>query len=173
MRSRLFRLTVAITAVCAGLASGLAAPAVRASVEAAAAPSFTFGAAGDMGASRSAAATLTNLGSAGTDFFLHLGDFSYGEAIPGGTSTNPDPVAAEAQNWCTFVKTKANLPATYPYELVSGGHVSQATSGEDGPLEDYTACLPDQLHSTVAPASEYGKDYYFDYPPSAPLARVF
>ena len=56
---------------------------------------------------------------------------------------------------------------------MSGGHVSQATSGQDGPLEQYTACLPDQLHSTVAPGSEYGKDYYFDYPAAAPLARVF
>ncbi|HLJ09259.1 MAG TPA: Ig-like domain-containing protein, partial [Acidimicrobiia bacterium] len=174
MRTRLFRLTVAVAALSAGLASALAGPAVRAAVDPpAATPSFTFGAAGDMGAAKSAATTLTNLGQAGTSFFLHLGDFSYGETIPGGTSTNPDPAAAEAENWCNFVKTKANLPSGYPYELVSGGHVSQAISGQDGPLEDYTACLPDQLHSTVAPGSEYGKDYYFDYPPAAPLARVF
>ncbi len=174
MRTRLFRLTVAVAALSAGLASALAGPAVRAAVDPpAATPSFTIGAAGDMGAAKSAATTLTNLGQAGTSFFLHLGDFSYGETIPGGTSTNPDPAAAEAENWCNFVKTKANLPSGYPYELVSGGHVSQAISGQDGPLEDYTACLPDQLHSTVAPGSEYGKDYYFDYPPAAPLARVF
>jgi hypothetical protein len=174
MRSRLFRLIAALTVVGAGLASALTAPGVRASVGATAAESsFTFGAAGDMGAARNAATTLTNLGQAGTSFFLHLGDFSYGEAIPGGTSTNPDPAAAEAENWCTFVKTKANLPSGYPYELVSGGHVSQSLSAQDGPLEDYTACLPDQLHSTIAPGSEYGKDYYFDYPQGAPLARVF
>jgi len=166
MRSRLLRLLAAVTVVGAGLASALVAPGARAEVGATAAePSFTFGAAGDMGAGKAAAATLTNLGQAGTSFFLHLGDFSYGESVPGAD--------ASPASWCTFVRTKANLPTGYPYELVSGGHVSQATSGQDGPLEQYTACLPDQLHSTIAPGSEYGKDYYFDYPPGAPLARVF
>jgi hypothetical protein len=125
---------------------------------------FSFGAAGDMGASRTAATTLANLHNAGTDFFLHLGDFSYGQTVPGGGNTPAD--------WCNFVRTNSGLPANYPYELVSGGHSSQAKVGEDGPIESYTACLPDQLHSTVAPGSEYGKDYYFDYPPNAPLARV-
>ena len=126
---------------------------------------FTFGAAGDMGAGRAAAATLANLHGAGTDFFLHLGDFSYGQTVPGGGNTPAD--------WCNFVRGNANLPANYPYELVSGGHASQATKGQDGPIESYTACLPDQMQSTIAPGSEYGKDYYFDYPPGAPLARVF
>ena len=163
MRSRLFRLAAVLAVVGAGLASALA-PGVRAAVDGAA-PSFTFGAAGDMGAGKGAAATLTNLGQAGTDFFLHLGDFSYGEAPPGGDTT--------PASWCQFVQTTAKLPSGYPYELLSGGHVSQATSGQDGPLEQYTACLPDQLHSTIAPGSEYGKDYYFDYPSGAPLARVF
>ncbi|HEV7536528.1 MAG TPA: metallophosphoesterase, partial [Acidimicrobiia bacterium] len=127
--------------------------------------SFTFGAAGDMGVGSGATATLAQLGTAGTDFFLHLGDFSYGGTALGFGNTPAD--------WCKFVQTKANLPANYPYELVSGGHVSQAASGQDGPLQSYTACLPDQMHSTIAPGSEYGKDYYFDYPATAPLARVF
>jgi hypothetical protein len=122
------------------------------------ASSFTFGAAGDMGAGPAAATTLANLHNAGTDFFLHLGDFSYGEITP-------------ETAWCDFVKSKVG--AAYPYELVSGGHVSQATSGQDGPIESYTACLPDQMHSTVASGSEYGKDSYFDYPTGSPLARVF
>jgi hypothetical protein len=164
MRSRLLTLIVGLAAVGAALAPALNAPPVRAAADGPP-PSFTFGAAGDMGAGKAAAATLTNLGQAGTSFFLHLGDFSYGETIPGADAT--------PASWCNFVKTKANLPSGYPYELVSGGHVSQATSGEDGPLEQYTACLPDQLHSTIAPGSEYGKDYYFDYPAAAPLARVF
>jgi hypothetical protein len=128
--------------------------------------SFTFGAAGDMGVGKAAAATLANLGGAGTDFFLHLGDFSYGGRVPGGGNTPAD--------WCKFVQTKSGLPATYPYELLSGGHASQATSGQDGPIESYAACLPDRMGSTVAPGSAYGKDYYFDYPQgSPPLARVF
>jgi len=161
VRPRLLPVAVALAVVTSALALG---PGVHATVVNPA-PSFTFGAAGDMGAARAAAATLTNLGHAGTDFFLHLGDFSYGESPPGG---DPSPAS-----WCRFVQTTANLPANYPYELVSGGHVSQATTAEDGPIESYTACLPDQMHSTIAPGSEYGKDYYFDYPPAAPLARVF
>jgi hypothetical protein len=154
-----------ITAVLAAALTALGlVPQVPASV-ASTPSSFTFGAAGDMGAGHAAAATLTNLGNAGTDFFLHLGDFSYGETVPGAGATPAD--------WCRFVQTRAKLPATYPYELVSGGHASQATKGQDGPIESYTACLPDRMHSTVAPGSQYGKDYYFDYPLGSPLARVF
>jgi hypothetical protein len=159
-------MAVALAAVGGALVPALAVAPVRAAVDGSAAtPSFTFGAAGDMGAGKAAASTLGNLGQAGTSFFLHLGDFSYGETPPGGTAT--------PASWCQFVQTAANLPPGYPYELVSGGHVSQAIKGQDGPLEQYTACLPDQLHSTIAPGSEYGKDYFFDYPAGAPLARVF
>src|SRR4051812_5264712 len=71
--------------------------------------SFTFGAAGDMGVSSGATATLAQLGTAGTDFFPHLGDFSYGGTALGFGNTPAD--------WCKFVHTKANLPADYPYEL--------------------------------------------------------
>jgi hypothetical protein len=162
--SRLRRGKVRIAVLAAAVAPpGLVA--TNAPVRANPPASFTFGAAGDMGAGSAAAATLTNLHSAGTDFFLHLGDFSYGETVKGSGATPAD--------WCQFVQGTANLGSSFPYELVSGGHVSQATSAQDGPLEQYTACLPDQLRSTVAPGSEYGKDYYFDYPAAAPLARVF
>jgi len=160
MRRRL-RLVVALATLATGLGFIPQAPAGRAATP----TSFTFGAAGDMGVSSAAAATLGNIHRVAPDFFLHLGDFSYGGTVPGAGNTPAD--------WCNFVKTKASLPTNYPYELVSGGHASQATKGQDGPLESYTACLPDQLHSTIAPGSEYGKDYYFDYPAGAPLTRVF
>ena len=161
MRLRKLRASVTLAAAVTALGLVPSAPARGAGT----APSFTFGAAGDMGVGSAAAATLRNLGQAGTDFFLHLGDFSYGQAPRGGDTT--------PASWCNFVRSTANLPANYPYELVSGGHASQAGSAQDGPIESYAACLPDQMHSTVAPGSEYGKDYYFDYPPTAPLARVF
>jgi len=161
MRCRKLRITVAVTVAVGALGLVPNTPASVASTPS----SFTFGAAGDMGAGPAAAATLANLGGAGTDFFLHLGDFSYGEKVKGATASPAD--------WCKFVQSNANLPANYPYELLSGGHASQATSAQDGLIESYTACLPDQMHSTVAPGSEYGKDYYFDYPPVSPLARVF
>ena len=159
MRGRKLRTAVVLVAVAATLSvvphAGVAATP----------SSFTFGAAGDMGVGSAAAATLANLGGAGTDFFLHLGDFSYGGKVNGAGNTPAD--------WCKFVQSTANLPADYPYELVSGGHTSQASSAQDGPIESYTACLPDRMGSTVAPGSAYGKDYYFDYPHDAPLARVF
>jgi hypothetical protein len=159
MRCRKLRISVVLAALGAALSL------VSHPSDAATPSSFTFGAAGDMGVGRAAAATLGNLGQAGTDFFLHLGDFSYGGTVPGAGNTPAD--------WCKFVQSKSGLPATFPYELVSGGHSSQAAKGQDGPIESYTACLPDQMHSTIAPGSEYGKDYYFDYPAAAPLARVF
>jgi hypothetical protein len=159
MRGRKLRISVVLTALAVILSlvphPGVAAPP----------SSFTFGAAGDMGVGSAAAATLANLGNAGTDFFLHLGDFSYGGTVRGAGNTPAD--------WCKFVQSKANLPSSYPYELVSGGHVSQASSAQDGPIESYTACLPDRMGSTAAPGSAYGKDYYFDYPQGSPLARVF
>jgi hypothetical protein len=160
MRCRKLGISVVLTALAAPLSLVVSHASFAATPS-----SFTFGAAGDMGVGRSAAATLANLGGAGTDFFLHLGDFSYGGTVPGAGNTPGD--------WCKFVQSKSGLPATYPYELVSGGHASQSTSSQDGPIESYTACLPDQMGSTVAPGSEYGKDYYFDYPKGSPLARVF
>ncbi len=161
MRRSKFRMTVALVAAVGALGLTPNTPAGVASTPS----SFTFGAAGDMGAGPYAAATLANLGSAGTDFFLHLGDFSYGETVKGAGATPGD--------WCAFVRNTASLPANYPYELVSGGHASQSKSAQDGPVESYTACLPDQMQSTVAPGSVYGKDYFFDYPSGSPLARAF
>src|SRR5437870_5510209 len=113
MTSRRLRTIVVTAAVLTGLALLPTAPPGVAQTPS----SFTFGAAGDMGAGKAAAATLTNLGGAGNDFFLHLGDFSYGEKV---TGANASPAS-----WCKFVQSTANLPANYPYELLSGGHASQ------------------------------------------------
>jgi hypothetical protein len=116
--------------------------------------SFTFGAAGDMGGSKDAAATLTALSRAGTDFFLHVGDMSYREIMP-------EPA------WCNFVRTRVGT--SFPYEIVSGEHDAGGLYGGPGQLiSNFAACMPDHMGST----GTYAKQYYFDYPPSAPLARV-
>jgi len=105
-----------------------------------------------MGAGPEAVTTLTNLAGAGTDFYLHLGDASYGQIKPDSA-------------WCDFVKSKVG--ATFPYELVAGGHDGGRL--HDGLIDNFAACLPDHLSAN----GTYGKDYYFDYPAGAPLARVF
>lgn len=121
--------------------------------------SFTFAAAGDFGTTSRATASLANLDASGTDFFLALGDLDYDET--------PTDAA-----WCDWVK--AGLPTlgpTYPFEIVSGNHEDQ--NGADGYILNHAACLPDRLGSTLGVEQQYAAEYFFDYPPGAPLMRVF
>jgi hypothetical protein len=111
---------------------------------------FSFAAAGDMGWSPDALATVTALKSSGADFFLHLGDFAY------------DQIAPETA-WCDFVKKAVG--ESFPYQLVAGGHDMNQGQGD---INNYAACLPDHMHST----GTYAKQYYFDHPADHPLARV-
>jgi len=134
-----------------GLAAlpGVVAPAAQA---AELVPSFSFGAAGDMGANSDASATLTTLAGAGTNFFLHLGDTTYGQL--------------SESDWCTFVTNRVGT--SYPYEVVAGGHEANTP---DADITKVAACLPNKAGPLTG---TYGKRYFFDYPPSpqAPLARV-
>jgi len=117
-------------------------------------PSFSFGAAGDMGGSNDAAATLAAIGGSGADFFLHVGDLSYDEIKP-------------ESAWCDFAKS--NLNSAMPYEIVAGEHDGGGKYSDGTQLiTNFAACMPDRMGST----GTYGKQYYFDYPSSAPLARV-
>ncbi|HEV7861729.1 MAG TPA: metallophosphoesterase, partial [Acidimicrobiia bacterium] len=115
--------------------------------------SITFGAAGDMGGGSDASATLTTLAAAGTNFFLHLGDMSYGQITP-------------ESAWCKFVTDRVGT--TFPYEIVSGGHESNTNNGD---ISKFAACLPDKVGGING---KYGKQYFFDYPqaPQSPLARI-
>jgi len=112
--------------------------------------SFTFGAAGDFGASSAAGATFTTLAGAGTDLFFAVGDLSYSQVTP-------------ESAWCDFVKTRVG--SAYPFELVSGNHED---NGPDGLISNFAACLPDRTGNVTG---SYGKEYFVDYPPAAPLAR--
>ena len=117
------------------------------------ASTFTFAAAGDLGAS-SAVASLTKLDASGVNFYLALGDLDYDQ-----TPTD--------QAWCDYVKQRLpTLGPTFPFELVAGSHEYQG--GPNGYIMNHAACLPDRLASTGL----YGAQYYFDYPPSAPLMRL-
>src|SRR4051812_37185859 len=113
--------------------------------------SFTFAAAGDFGANTRTSAVLNTLAGAGTDFAVAVGDLSYSEVTP-------------ESAWCDFVKSRVG--STYPFELVAGNHED---NGPDGSIGNFAACLPDRLGGLTG---SYTKEYYFDYPTSAPLARV-
>ena len=114
---------------------------------------FTFGAAGDLGAN-SANASLTALDHSSVAFFLSIGDLSYGQT-------------ATEQEWCDYVKQRLpTLGPSFPFELVSGSHEYQG--GPNGYIMNFAACMPDRLGATGL----YGVQYYFDYPAASPLMRV-
>jgi hypothetical protein len=113
---------------------------------------FTFAAAGDLGAN-SGLASYNALDDSGVDFFLALGDLDYGQ-----TATD--------EAWCDYVKQRlTTLGPEFPFELLVGSHEDQ--DGQDGYILNHAACLPDRLGVT----GTYGVHYYFDYPPSSPLMR--
>jgi chitodextrinase len=120
--------------------------------------SFSFAAAGDHGANATTAASLAALDASGASFYLALGDNDYDE-----TATD--------EAWCDYVKARLpTLGPTFPFQLVVGNHEEQG--GVDGYILNHAACLPDRLGSVPGPNSQYGVEYYFDYPAGAPLMRV-
>ena len=112
---------------------------------------FSFGVAGDLGANSNTSAVFNAAHSAGLNFFLPIGDFSYNEVTP-------------ESSWCNFVKQR--MGSSFPVELVSGNHEDD---GPDGQIAKFAACLPDQIGGV---SGNYSKEYYFDYPSSRPLARL-
>lgn len=120
---------------------------------------FAFGAGGDIGGSPRARASLDAMAAEGLDLVIALGDLSYNDIMP-------------EENWCNFVKY-ADYPANtvlrfglnFPFELISGNHEHDNAQGY---IDNFALCLPNQISGIVG---QYGKEYYFDYPPGAPLAR--
>jgi hypothetical protein len=134
------------TAASAAVAGISAAPVVTATPG-----SFSFAVAGDLGGGSAATASLQALGGSGADFFLGIGDMSYDDIKP-------------ESAWCSYVQQ--HVGATYPFELLVGNHEEQP-SGPNGFIDNFAACLPDHLGVNGL----YAHQYYFDYPPAAPLAR--
>jgi Calcineurin-like phosphoesterase len=114
---------------------------------------FTFAAAGDLGAG-SGNPSFAALDQSGVEFFLALGDLDYDQ-----TPTD--------EAWCDHVKQSLpTLGPNFPFQLLVGSHEDQ--NGQDGYILNHAACLPDKLGST----GMYAVQYYFDYPASSPLIRV-
>jgi hypothetical protein len=114
---------------------------------------ISFAVAGDHGADSTTAASLAELDSSGVDFYLAIGDLDYKEV-------------ASPADWCTYIKSRLpTLGPNFPFQLVAGNH-------EETNIEQHASCLPDRMSSTMSPGGGYAKEYYFDYPPAAPLVRV-
>lgn len=113
--------------------------------------SFGFAAAGDHGAHPTTARVL-QLAAATGEFFLSLGDLSYGVLEP-------------ERAWCDWVKQQMGA---HPFVVVSGNH--EAKDHDAGLIDAFVAddCLPNPLPGVNG---VYAKEYHFDYPRDQPLAR--
>src|SRR5260370_3868028 len=114
-------------------------------------PSFTFTAGGDIGGNSKTSTALDLIAQSGSQFHLAIGDLSYSEITP-------------ASKWCSYVQSRVG--STFPFELLSGNH-EDGGEIQDGLIDDFVQCLPDRLGAV----GTYGKEYYFDYPPSSPITR--
>jgi 3',5'-cyclic AMP phosphodiesterase CpdA len=110
--------------------------------------SFTFAAAGDFDSGGNFKKTVDAVRSDNPDFLLMLGDLSY----------DNDETA-----WCDYWKTTGKYDKLL---LLSGNHDSGESPGGD--INKYVAACP---MAKVEIKGRYGKQYFFDYPATAPLAR--
>jgi PKD repeat protein len=156
VRARLAPLALAtLTAVTLTLGaltgSTPATPTAPSTLLAAATPGEVhFTAAGDYGAGANSRAVLGLIGTIAPDLNLALGDLSYG-------------VTGTEQEWCDLVT--GYVGAGFPFELLAGNHESD---GLNGNINDFSACLPNQLPGLVG---TYGRQWYVDVPAQDPLVR--
>jgi PKD repeat protein len=143
-------LGLAIVTVLAAALAGVAAagPAVRLAVDEPGVVHFT--AAGDYAARAETRTVLQAIADRDPDLNLALGDLSYG-------------VTGQEQAWCDLVTS--HLGAGFPFQLLSGNHES---NGQNGNINDFSACLPNQLPGLVG---TYGRQWYVDVPEQDPLVR--
>ena len=124
---------------------------------------ITFAASGDIGSltSTTSARILSRLGASGVGFFLGLGDFSYDPSVTGDI-------------WCGQFKGMYSNIEIFPGDHDTGGHNS-ASFGETHSYERYVNNCSFTLGVpiTCGPVAGncYGKEYYFDYPATNPIAR--
>jgi len=109
-----------------------------------------FTAAGDFGSNNDTRAVLAAMKAVDPDLTLALGDFSYG-------------TTGAEQAWCDLVTQQ--MGAGFPFELIAGNHES---NGQNGNVNDFSACLPNQLQGLVG---TYGRQWYVDVPRIDPLVR--
>jgi Calcineurin-like phosphoesterase len=109
-----------------------------------------FTAAGDFDDTSNTGPVLSAIDNLDSDLTLALGDLSYG-------------AAGEEQDWCDLVTS--HVGDGYPFEVLAGNHES---NGENGHINDFAACLPNQLPGVIG---TYGRQYYVDVPANNPIVR--
>ncbi|HET7399308.1 MAG TPA: PKD domain-containing protein [Intrasporangium sp.] len=153
MRGRATVAAVAAAALLAGLpgllGSGGSGPAT-AEAAVAVPGEVHFTAAGDYANSPQTQLVLDKVAETAPDLNLALGDLSYG-------------VTGQESAWCDLVVSKVG--AGFPFELIAGSHES---GGMNGNINDFSACLPNQLPGLVG---TYGRQWYADVPETNPLVR--
>lgn len=112
---------------------------------------FNFSVAGDFNYGAAPAGVLSKAAKANPAFLLAIGDLNYS------TATDPD----KEKNWCSFMKGYINNT-----EVVSGNHDDGQAAGDNiTRIVPYCPFTLGQYNGT------YGREYFFDYPAQAPLAR--
>jgi hypothetical protein len=154
--------------------------------------SFTFFFGGDTGYySGSLTGSMLSNRLIQPDFFLDLGDIGYN-----GT-TNSHPPTGNEVDWCNFIKANVHNRLgnpNFPYVFVTGNHEDgnpdPANRYRDGYIDAFVGnnCLPLSAFNSQSTAGNgyinfigsglctesttcYGKEGYFDYPASNPIAR--
>ncbi len=113
--------------------------------------SFVFTANGDIDDGTDTSAVLQSIAGSGAQFHLALGDLSYSGLTP-------------ETSWCNYIKSYVG--ADFPYLLIAGNHEDDEPAGNN--INGFVQCLPNLLGNHIG---TYGKEYYFDYPVSSPIAR--
>src|SRR5690606_26929306 len=113
-------------------------------------PAVHFTASGDFSTTPNSLSVMSSIGAIDPDLHIALGDLSYG-------------TTGNEQAWCDVVT--ARVGAGFAFELLAGNHES---NGQNGNINDFSACLPNQLPGLVG---TYGRQYYVDVPADAPLVR--
>lgn len=141
-----------IAAAAVVLVAGVSATSAPAALTAISpnATSVRFTASGDFSSSTAAQSVFAGIAAIRPDLHLALGDLSYG-------------VTGQEQAWCDLVT--ARVGAGFPFELIAGNHES---NGQNGNINDFAACLPNQLPGAVG---TYGRQYFVDVPSATPLVR--
>jgi hypothetical protein len=110
----------------------------------------SFTASGDFASTTETRAVLDAVAASDSQLHLALGDLSYG-------------TTGQEQAWCDLVTSR--LGPGFPFELLAGNHEA---NGQNGHINDFSACLPNQLPGVVG---TYGRQWYVDVPHADPVAR--
>ena len=136
---------------------------------------FSFGTGGDHGNHPDAQGVFEAAGQSGISFFQTNGDMSYLDSPTNNIST-------ATTEWCSMVNSKLG---SIPFLALNGNHEEPGHAGVDGDNIDNIisgGCLPKPASMNVVESplttgsagttpTNYGREYYYDYPSVNPIAR--